>query len=139
VTERRAALLVALVALLSVALGARPTLGFLGAAEREFAGRSRAEAELQPIRHEGGPTEPWAFFRSRLRPGDRYALRVGAGAERGFVDEGTIARTYAGFALLPARQVLSEEDADVVLILGENVPPGAECHGPDWCVVRRRG
>lgn len=136
-TARAAAVVGVAVALLSVALGIGRTLGDLDTARDDFAGLSAAEVDLWPARREGLPTGPWPFFRSHLRPGDRYALRVSEGDSRGFVTTGTVARTFANFALLPSLQVLAEDDADIVLILGEDVPQGAVCQGPDRCVARR--
>jgi hypothetical protein len=48
---------------------------------------------------------PFDAFRATLRPGERYAVDVPAGAKGPFITRGAVVRAYAAFYFLPAIQV----------------------------------
>ena len=81
----------------------------------------------------GFDVESWNALQRSLRKGDRYVI-VARGPTRFEV------RNYAAYALLPAIQVLSEEDANIVVYYGTDAP-GAQCTriGDEVCLLRREG
>lgn len=81
----------------------------------------------------GFDVESWDALQRSLRKGDRYVI-VARGPTRFEV------RNYAAYALLPAIQVLSEEDADIVVYYGTDAPD-ARCTriGDEVCLLRREG
>jgi hypothetical protein len=48
---------------------------------------------------------PFDMFRARLRPRERYAVDVPAGARGPFITRGEVVRAYSAFYFLPAIQV----------------------------------
>jgi hypothetical protein len=52
---------------------------------------------------------PFDAFRATLRPGDRYAVDVPAGARGPFITRGEVVRAYSAFYFLPAIQVRRAE------------------------------
>jgi hypothetical protein len=128
----------AALALVSAALGAWQLWPNLAATHARWAGVSRTEALRAAGDDAQMPADVWDFFRAHIRAGDRYVLRTPKGAPRGFVDEATVARTYASWWLLPAVQVDEEAQATIVLDYRSPGGPGAICLRPRFCVERRR-
>ena len=77
----------------------------LSAAERE-----RAFGERIPLR-----MDVFDFYRSHLRPGDRYWIQVEASPFSAFGDKAIVVRGVGRMALLPAVEVERPETADVIL------------------------
>jgi hypothetical protein len=75
------------------------------AAERE-----RAFGERIPLR-----MDVFDFYRSYLRPGDRYWVQVEPSPLSAFANKADIVRGVGRMALLPAVEVARPEDADVIL------------------------
>jgi hypothetical protein len=67
----------------------------LTAAERRHAAGDRL----------GLDAAPFDAFRATLRPRDRYAVDVPAGARGPFITRGEVVRAYSAFYFLPAIQV----------------------------------
>jgi hypothetical protein len=61
------------------------------------------------------PSNVFDFYRDRLRRGDRYYLQVLPSGFGPFADLPTVVATVARFYLLPAVQVATLEEANVVL------------------------
>jgi hypothetical protein len=59
--------------------------------------------------------DPFDFYRSYLRPGDRYWVQVAATPFGSFADKATVVRTVGRLALVPAVEVARPEDAEVIL------------------------
>jgi hypothetical protein len=83
----------------------RNRFGSMSQAERE-----RAYIDLIPLR-----TDVFDFYRSHLRPGDRYWVQVDPGAFSEFSDYATVVRSVGRMALIPAVEAERPEDADVIL------------------------
>ena len=64
------------------------------------------------------PVDAFDFFRSKLGESDRYYLAVRSGGFAAGVDRATAGRIFSRFYLLPAIQVDSPANADVVLTVG---------------------
>ena len=81
----------------------------------------------------------WDALRARVHRGDRYAVIGQPETSEDTAIENLVARTYASFWLLPAVQVRSPENANVLVYFKPPTPPaGAECFpGPRPVCVRR--
>jgi hypothetical protein len=66
------------------------------------------------------PVDVFDFFRTHLRPGDRYYVQARPGRFFAGVDRPTASRTFARFYLLPAVEVDDAKRADVVLSLARD-------------------
>ena len=79
----------------------------------------------------GFDIESWDALQETLRRGDRYRV-VARGPTRFEV------RNYAAYALLPAVQVRTNEEADVVVYFGAGAPVGRCTRiGEEVCIERR--
>jgi hypothetical protein len=83
----------------------RTRFGSMSAAERD-----RAYVDLIPLRK-----DVFDFYRTYLRPGDRYWVQVDPGAFSEFVDYATVVRSVGRMALMPSIEVERPDDADVIL------------------------
>lgn len=81
----------------------------------------------------------WDELRARVHRGDRYAVIGQPETSQDATTENLVARTYASFWLLPAVQVSSPRNADVLVYFKPPTPPpGAECFpSPRPVCVRR--
>ena len=72
--------------------------------------RERAFGERIPLR-----MDVFDFYRSFLRPGDRYWVQVEASPFSTFANKATVVRGVGRMALIPAVEVERPQDADVIL------------------------
>jgi hypothetical protein len=72
--------------------------------------REQAFGTLIPLR-----MDVFGFYRSHLRPGDRYWIQVDASPFSEFANKATVVRGVGRMALLPAVEVERPEQADVIL------------------------
>ena len=92
-----------------------PTIHRMQDERGAFAGLTPSEREVAfgeriPLR-----MDPFDFYRSYLRPGDRYWVQVAATPFGSFADKATVVRTVGRLALVPAVEVARPEDAEVIL------------------------
>ena len=114
-----AAALAALVVALASGLKDLPgTWDWLSGQRSQFEHLSARERAEEPGTAQLLPVDAFDFFRSKLREGDRYYLGVKRGGFAAGVDRATAGRIFGRFYLLPAVQVDSPENADVVLTVG---------------------
>lgn len=115
---RRAAHALAAALAASALLGGATTWRELGAIHDRWRDVPHADAARAPALRAGVDPRPFEAAAGRLARGDRYFVHTPPGDARVFVDEGTVVRTYAAYALLPAVQVADPADADVVVSYG---------------------
>ena len=114
-TALAASLLVIAVAALSGVLHIREDWQRLGNGRARDAALSRSERARTPIDALPLPSNVFDFYRDRLRPGDRYYLQVLESGFGPFADLPTIVATVSRFYFLPAAQVATLAEANVVL------------------------
>lgn len=136
----RAAFGLAALAAASALVGLPHVWGDLEGLHDRYGSQTRSEAEHEAGTHHHFDAAGWDFFRAQVGKRERYYLETPKGEGRGFVDEGTVARTYASFWLLPGIQVTAPGEADV--ILSYKAPPATRADCLDaarlYC-VRRAG
>jgi hypothetical protein len=102
-------------ALLVAAVGASSVIGAIEVLPRVEDGITRdSQLTAADRRHAAGDrlgldAAPFDAFRALLRPRDRYAVDVPAGARGPFITRGAVVRAYAAFYFLPAVQVRSAD------------------------------
>jgi hypothetical protein len=94
--------------------------GLLATQYGEFAGYTRDQRDRAFGTSIPMPMEILDFWRSELRPEDRYWIQMPPEPFSSNGDKRYIARTIAHIYLLPAIETLSLADADVVLSWDEN-------------------
>ena len=112
---RTATLLVIAVAVLSGALHVREDWKRLGNGRARDAALSSSERAHGPIDALPLPSNVFDYYRDRLRRGDRYYLQVLESGFGPFADLPTAVATVGRFYLLPAVQVGTLAEANVVL------------------------
>ncbi len=125
----------------SAGLGARRTIDALVDVHDRYATLDRVAREQAAGTHEGFDADVWELLRRSVRRGDRYLIVTPRGEARGLVNQGFVTRSYADYFLLPAVQVTSRRDADVIVYVGTPAPGLAECAsggGQRACVRRLR-
>jgi hypothetical protein len=117
VTARRAAAIaVAALAVVSAAITFPSSWSWTNEQHDAFSGLSSPQNVFKY--QELLPAEAVAFARARLRPRERYFVLPRNGALFAGVNYPTAVRTFARYALLPAVQVQSPAQADVVVGVG---------------------
>jgi len=111
------------VAALLVALGSGiddlpVTWDWLSSQHADFAHLSPTERRQEPGTAQLLPVDAFDFFRSKLRDGDRYYIAAKRGGFEAGVDRATASRIFARYYLLPAIQVETADEADVVFTVG---------------------
>jgi hypothetical protein len=124
---------------LSTALTAIPFWDQLGAYRARYGAMTASERERAAGTQNAFDAASWDAIRARLRSGDRYALIGQPETSHDAAVENLVARTYASYWLLPAVQVRSPQNADVLVYFKPSKPPvGAECFASDRPVCIRR-
>ena len=95
-----------------------PTWRWLSAQHRQYAGDSAFDRQKATGYAYGLPVIAFEFFRSRLRPGDRYYVAAAPGSFIAGVDKRTGLATFARWYLLPAIQVGDAHRADTIVSVG---------------------
>ena len=123
----------------STALTALPFWDQLGGYRARYGAMTASERERAAGTQNAFDAASWDELRARLRRGDRYAVVGQPETSQDAVIENLVARTYASYWLLPAVQVRSPEQADVLVYFKPATPPtGAECFPSDRPVCIRR-
>jgi hypothetical protein len=112
---RAASLLLIALAALSCVLHIREDWQRLGDGRARDAALSTSERARTPIEGLPLPSNVFDFYRDRLHRGDRYYLQVLESGFGPFADLPTIVATVSRFYLLPAVQVATLAEANVVL------------------------
>jgi hypothetical protein len=112
---RRAAAVVAAVALASAGLGLARLWPELGRQHDRYAAWSEEQVAHAPIRHERLPVVPFDAFRAAITPGSRYYVQVPDGSRQLLTTRGGVFGTVATYWLLPSVPVDDPRKADVVL------------------------
>jgi hypothetical protein len=126
-----AAAVAALVVALASGLKELPgTWHWLSGQRTEFESFTNLQRMQEPGTAQLLPVDAFDFFRSQLRDQDRFYLAVTKGGFAAGVDRAQAGRIFSRFYLLPAIQVDSPANADVVLTVGVDphslgVPLGA--------------
>ena len=94
------------------------TWNWLSRQHAQFAGLSPAERAQEPGTAQLLPVDAFDFFRSNLKPGDRFYIAASHGGYEAGVDRATARRIFGRFYLLPAIQVDDPSKADVVFTVG---------------------
>ena len=113
-----AALAVLAVALASGLKELPGTWRWLSEQRSQFAHFTAQEREEEPGTAQLLPVDAFDFFRTKLSEGERYYLAVTPGGFTSGVDRAQAARIFGRFYLLPAVQVGSPQEAQVVLTVG---------------------
>ena len=139
-TTRRIAIWAACAALVvSTGVTIRPLWAQLDAFRVRYGAMSPAERERAAGTQNAFDAESWDALRTRLRPGDRYAVIGQPETTQDARVENLVARTYASYWLLPAVQIRSPEAADALIYFKPvTPPPGAECFPSPRPVCIRR-
>lgn len=114
-TARVAPLLLIALAALSGLLHADDDMRRLGDARARDAALTTTQRKHAPIDAMPLPANVFDFYRDQMRPRDRYYLQVLESGFGQFADLPTAVATMARFYLLPAVQVATLKEADVVL------------------------
>lgn len=114
-TARRASLLLVAIAILSGSLHVGEDWRRLGDGRARDAALSEDERVHAPIDALPLPAGVFDFYRDHIRATDRYYLQVLESGFGPFADLPTVVATMARFYLLPAAQVATLAEADVVI------------------------
>ena len=113
-----AALAVLAVALASGLKELPGTWRWLSEQRSQFAHFTAQEREQEPGTAQLLPVDAFDFFRTKLSEGERYYLAVTPGGFTSGVDRAQAARIFGRFYLLPAVQVGTPQEAQVILTVG---------------------
>ena len=113
-----AALAVLAVALASGLKELPGTWRWLSEQHSQFAHFTAQEREEEPGTAQLLPVDAFDFFRTKLSEGERYYLAVTPGNFTSGVDRAQAARIFGRFYLLPAVQVGTPQEAQVILTVG---------------------
>ena len=113
-----AALAVLAVALASGLKELPGTWRWLSEQRSQFAHFTAQEREEEPGTAQLLPVDAFDFFRTKLSEGERYYLAVTPGGFTSGVDRAQAARIFGRFYLLPAVQVGTPQEAQVILTVG---------------------
>ena len=113
-----AALAVLAVALASGLKELPGTWRWLSEQRSQFAHFTAQEREQEPGTAQLLPVDAFDFFRTKLSEGERYYLAVTPGGFTSGVDRAACARIFGRFYLLPAVQVGTPQEAQVILTVG---------------------
>ncbi len=123
----------------SAALTVRPFWDQLGGYRARYGVLTASEREREAGAQNAFDAASWDELRARLHRGDRYAVVGQPETSQDAVIENLVARTYASFWLLPAIQVRSPEDANVLVFFKPpTLPHRAECFPSSRPVCIRR-
>jgi hypothetical protein len=140
VRARRLVVVAACTALVvSTALTARPLWDGLGDLRARYGAMTASERERAAGTQNAFDAASWDELRARLRRGDRFAVIGQPETTEDAAVENLVARTYASYWLLPAVQVRSPAQANVLVWFKPPTPPvGAECFPSSRPVCIRR-
>lgn len=133
-----AAIVAALV--LTAALGAPQTVRNLVDVHQRYAPLDHTAREQAAGTHEHFGAADWEFLGRGVHRGDTFLVVTPIGPAGGAVGRGFVTRTFANYRLLPAVQVTTRRDANVIVYVDAGAPAQASCASParTACLLRLR-